>query len=191
MAIDISACKSAITRVKSNIDKCFTACDSKGSTYTQSANTTSELINKINGISGGSGGSSSIGQAFSGFGVSYNNNSSVTIDCGSIGASWRGITIYSNTKQGWFSIYKISSNICIMSANPWYATVDDPVLDNGNFPYNIESSSYRCLYSVSGNSITLTVSTYVGQDSSTDISVCADQISSNSSYMLDTIDIIT
>ena len=190
MAIDISACKSAITRVKSNIDKCFTACDSKGSTYTQSANTTSELINKINGISGGS---SSIGQAFSGFGVSYNNNnnSSVTIDCGSIGTSWRGITIYSNTKQGWFSIYKVSSNICIMSSNPWYAITDDPVLENGNLPYNVESSSYRCLYSVSGNSITLTVSTYVGQDSSTDISSCADQIASDSSYMLDTIDIIT
>lgn len=189
MAIDISAVKSAIMGVKSNINECFTACDSKGSTYTQSSNTTSELIKKINGISSG-GGTSSIGQAFSGFGVTENSLSSITIDCGSVGASWRAITIYSNTKQGWFSIYKISSNICIMSANPWYAIVDDPVLENGNFPYNIESSSFRCLYSVSENSITLTVSTYVGQDSSTDISVCADQISRDSTYMLDTIDII-
>lgn len=189
MAIDISACKSAIMSVKANINECFKACDSKGSTYTQTANTTSELINKINGISGGSG-SSSIGQPFSGFGVTASSQDSITIDCGSIGTSWRGITIYSNTKQGWFSIYKVSSNICIMSSNPWYAITDDPVLENGNFPYNMESSSFRCLYSISGNSITLTVSTYVGQDSSTDISVCADQISSDSSYMLDTIDIV-
>lgn len=190
MAIDISACKSAIIAVKSNINACFTACDEKGSTYTQSSNTTSELINKIKGISGGGGGYTSIGQAFSGFGVTASSQDSITIDCGSIGASWRAITIYSNTKQGWFSIYKVSSNICIMSSNPWYAITDDPVLENGNFPYNLESSSFRCLYSVNGNSITLTVSTYVGQDSSTDISICADQISSDSSYMLDTIDII-
>lgn len=77
-----------------------------------------------------------------------------------------------------------------MSANPWYAIVDDPVLDNGNFPYNLESSSFRCLYTISGNSITLTVNNYVGQDGSTDISICASQIDSNSDYLLDLIDII-
>lgn len=190
MAIDISSVKSAIMSLKSNIDKCFAECDSKGSTYTQSSNTTSELIKKINAISGGGESHTSIGQAFNGFGVTASSQSSITIDCGSIGASWRAITIYSNTKQGWFSIYKLSSNICIMSSNPWYAITDDPVLEDGNFPYNIESSSFRCLYSISGNSITLTVSTYVGQDSSTDISICADQISSDSTYMLDIIDII-
>lgn len=188
MAIDISAVKTAINTVKSNVAECFTACNNKGSTYTESAQTTSELINKINGISGG--GISAIGQPFSGFGVTADSQSSITIDCGSIGCGWRGITIYSTTKQGWFSIYKISSNICIMSANPWYAIVDDPVLDNGNFPYNLESSSFRCLYSISGNSITLTVSNYVGQDGSTDISICASQISADSTYLLDLIDII-
>lgn len=189
MAIDITAVRTAINGVKSNVVACFDACNNKGSTYQESAQTTGELLNKINAIPSGSG-VSAIGQPFNGFTVSASSQSSITINCGSIGTGWRGITIYSNTKQGWFSIYKISSNICIMSANPWYAIVDDPVLDDGQFPYNLESSSFRCLYTISGNTITLAVSNYVGQDGSTDISICASQISSDSEYMLDLIDII-
>lgn len=189
MAFNLNAVKTAISSLKSNISSSYNACESKGATM-PSVKNSSNLPECILSIPSGGGGYTSIGQAFNGFNVSASSQSSISINCGSIGTSWRAITIYSNTKQGWFSIYKISSNICIMSSNPWYAITDDPVLENGNFPYNLESSSFRCLYSISGNTITLTVSTYVGQDSSTDISICADQISTDSSYMLDIIDII-
>ena len=189
MGFNLNSIVEAINELKTNINNAYNACENKGATI-PTEKTSSNLAECINSIPSGGGSYTSIGQAFSGFSVSASSQSSISINCGSIGASWRAITIYSNTKQGWFSIYKISSNICIMSSNPWYAITDDPVLENGNFPYNLESSSFRCLYSISGNTITLTVSTYVGQDSSTDISICADQISTDSSYMLDIIDII-
>ena len=193
MAIDNSSCKTAIENMKSAIAECFQVCRLKNSTYTPTAETlaNSQLFNAIGAIPSGSGGGyTSIGQSFSGFDVTAPNLTSLVIDCGSIGADWRAITIYSSTKEGWFTIYKISSNICIMSANPWYAIKDDPVLEDGNFPYAIESSSFRCLYTISGNTITINAESYLGQDSSVDISVCGSQVSKDSTYMLDTIDII-
>ena len=61
MAIDTTKIKNAITALKGRIDTCFTKCDEKGSTYSQTAKTTSELIKKIEGITGGSGGSGESG----------------------------------------------------------------------------------------------------------------------------------
>lgn len=190
--IDNSSCKTAIKNMKTLIDECFQVCELKNSTYTPSKKTLAnhELFNAIGGIPVGSGGTTNYAQSFSGFNVTANGDSNVTINCGDIGANWKAITIYSNTKNGWFSIYKISNNICILSANPWYAITDDPVLEDGQFPYSLESSSYRCLYSISGNTISLTAESYIGQDSSSDISMCCNQISKTSDYMLDTIDII-
>lgn len=190
--IDNSRCKTAIQNMKTLINECFQVCELKNSTYTPAKKTLAnhELFNAIGGIPVGSSGTTSYAQSFSGFSVTANDDSNVTINCGSIGANWKAITIYSNTKNGWFSIYKISNNICILSANPWYAIVDDPVLEDGQFPYSLESSSYRCLYSISGNSISLTAESYIGQNSSSDISICCNQISNESYYMLDTIDVI-
>lgn len=190
--INNSSCKTAIQNMKTLINECFQVCELKNSTYTPTKKTLAnhELFNAIGAIPVGSSGSTDYGQNFSGFNVTASNDSNVTIDCGDIGTGWKAITIYSNTKNGWFSIYKISSNICILSANPWYAIVGDPVLEDGQFPYNLESSSYRCLYSISGNNISLTAESYIGQDSSSDISMCCNQINKTSYYMLDTIDII-
>ena len=193
MSIDNSSCKTAIENMKSAIAECFQVCRLKNSTYTPTDETlaNAQLFNAIGGIPTGSGGGfTGIGQPFSGFDVTATDLSTLVIDCGSIGTDWRAITVYSNTKEGWFTIYKISSNICIMSANPWYAITDDPVLDDGNFPYALESSSFRCLYTISGTTITLTAENYIGQDSSVDISMCGRQISKDSTYLLDTIDII-
>lgn len=191
--IDNSSCKTAIQNMKSAIAECFEVCRLKNSTYTPTAETLAnhQLFNAIGGIpTGSSGGFTGIGQPFSGFDITATGDSNITINCGSIGTSWRGITIYSNSKEGWFSIYKISSSICIMCANPWYAITGDPVLDDGHFPYSLESSSFRCLYSISGNTITLTAETYIGQNGSVDISICGNQIRTDSTYRLDTIDII-
>ena len=189
--IDNSSCKSAIQDLKSNVNKCFEVCELKGSTYIPQNKTlaNNELFNAIGGIPSSSSGVTSYAQNFSGFNTS-SSGSTITLNCGGIGANWKCICIYSLSKKGWFSIYKITSSICILSANPWYAITGDPVLDDGEFPYSLESSSFRCAYSVSGNNISLTVDTYVGQDSSVDLSICCNQINTNSTYMLDIIDII-
>ena len=188
--IDNSACKMAITAIKTHVSNCFNECANKGSSFSgmRRLSNLQEAISLIS-TQGGSA-IEGIGQPFPGFGVTASSSTQVTINCGSVGANWRCITVYSNTKQGWFSIYKISNNICILSANPWYAITDDPVLDDGNFPYTLQSSSVRCSYSISGSSITVTAESYLGQDSSVDLSISCSQISSDSTYMLDTIDII-
>ena len=190
--IDNSSCKNAIQNMESAIAECFEVCRLKNSTYTPTAETLAnhQLFNAIGGIPTGSGGFTGIGQPFNGFDVTATGDSNITINCGSIGTNWRAITIYSSTKEGWFSIYKISSSICILSANPWYAITDDPVLEDGHFPYSLESNSYRCLYSISGNTISLTAESYIGQNGSVDISTCGNQIGIDSTYRLDTIDII-
>ena len=190
--IDNTSCKRAVENMKSDIAECFELCELRNSTYTPTKKTLAnhELFNAIGGIPTGSGGFTGIGQPFNGFDVTANGDSTLVINCGSIGTNWRAIAVYSNTKQGWFTIHKISSSICIMSANPWYAITDDPVLDDGQFPYSLESSSFRCLYSISGTTITLVAESYIGQNSSVDISICGRQVSKDSTYLLDTIDII-
>ena len=188
--IDNLACKTAINTIKTHVSNCFDECANKGSSFS-GRRILSNLQEAISLISAQGGGTfEGIGQPFSGFGVTASSTTQVTINCGSIGANWRVITIYSSTKNGWFSIYKISNNTCILSANPWYAITDDPVLDDGNFPYTLQSSSVRCSYSINGSSITVTAESYLGQDSSVDLSISCSQISSDSTYMLDTIDII-
>ena len=185
--IDISACRNAISAVKDNINRCFQLCDEKGSTYSQNDNTTSELYNKIEGIpTGGGSGIVGTGQPFSGFSVTSNNDQHLTINCGSIGASWKGIAIYSNSKQGFFAIHKVDGSRCIVSGMPWYYYDDGST--TGAFPYSLESTSAMCNYTVSGASISLNVIVY-SVENPADISILGNQINSESNYMLDLIDI--
>ena len=186
--IDISTCRSAINAVKSNINRCFELCDTKGSTYAQSENTTSELYDKINAIPAGDGGSGIIGtgQPFSGFSVTSSNDQQITINCGSVGASWKGIAIYSSSKRGFFAIHKVDESRCIVSGMPWYYYDDGST--TGAFPYSLESSAAMCNYTVSGSSISLSVIVY-SVENPADISILANQINSESNYMLDLIDI--
>ena len=188
MSIDITAVKTAITAVKTNINNCFDLCDQKGSTYSQTGNTTSELYKKIQAITaGGAGGVSSVGQPFIGFNVTASSETEISVDCGSIGASWKGIVVYSESKKGFFSIYKIDSTRCIVSGFPWYYYDDGSTV--GEFPYTLESTSAMCNYTVSGSTINLSVIVY-GFESPADISTLSSQVDTNSNYMLDLIDII-
>ena len=185
--IDISSCRNAINALKGNINRCFELCDEKGSTYTQSANTTTELYNKIDAIPiGGSNPIVGIGQPFSGFSVTASDDQTITINCGSVGSGWRGITVYSNSKRGFFSIYKVDNFRCIVSAMPWYYYDDGST--TGEFPYSLESSAAMCTYTVSGSSITLSVIVY-SIENPADLSMMANQINSESNYMLDLIDV--
>lgn len=187
--IDISSCRKAINVVKSNITRCFDLCDAKGSTYSQYANTTDELYNKINAIPVGEGGGSAIigtGQPFNGFSVTSSNDQQLTINCGSVGASWKGIAVYSNSKRGWFAIHKVDGSRCIVSGMPWYYYDDGST--TGAFPYSLESSSAMCNYTVSGASISLNVIVY-STENPADISMLGNQINNESNYMLDLIDV--
>lgn len=182
--IDISGCTNAINAVKGNINRCFELCDEKGSTYSQSANTTIELYDKINGIPVGS--TVGIGQPFSGFTTSSANDQQLTINCGGVGSGWRGITVYSNSKRGFFSIYKVDSSRCIVSGMPWYYYDDGST--TGAFPYSLESSSAMCTYSISGSSINLNVIVY-STEKPASISLLGNQINVESNYLLDLIDV--
>lgn len=186
--IDISLCRDAINAVKGNINRCFELCNQKGSTYSQMENTTSELYDKIYAIPTGEGGGSvsGTGQPFSGFSTSSSNDQQLTINCGSVGASWKGIAIYSNAKSGWFSIHKVDGSRCIVSGMPWYYYDDGST--TGAFPYSLESTSAMCNYSVNGASISLSVITY-SVENAADISMLGNQINAESNYMLDLIDI--
>lgn len=188
--IDISTCREAINAVKNNINRCFELCDSKGSTYMQFENTTSELYDKIASIPVGEGGGGSTiigtGQPFSGFSTSSNNDQHLSINCGSVGVGWKGIAIYSNDKVGFFTIHKVDGSRCIVSGSPWYYYDDGST--TGAFPYSLESTSAMCNYSVSGNSINLNVIVY-GMENPADISLLGNQISTDSNYMLDLIDV--
>lgn len=188
--IDISACRDALTTLKGNIDLCFDLCDTMGSTYSQTENTTSELYEKINAIPVGAGGGGNpitgTGQPFSGFTVTSSNDQQLTINCGSVGARWKGIAVYSNSKRGWFSIHKVDGSRCIVSGMPWYYYDDGST--TGAFPYSLESTSAMCNYTVSGSSINLSVIVY-STENPADISMLGNQINPESNYMLDLIDI--
>lgn len=185
--IDISSCSDAINVVKGNINRCFELCDTKGSTYTQLDNTTSELYHKIDAIPIGSGNTIvGMGQPFSGFSVTSTNDQVVTINCGSVGASWRGITVYSNSKRGFFTVYKVDGSRCVVSGMPWYYYDDGST--TGAFPYSLEATAAMCNYSVSGSSITLSVIVY-SIENPADLSVMCNQINSDSNYLLDLIDV--
>lgn len=187
--IDISSCRDAINRVIDNIDRCFGLCDARGSTYVQQENTTGELYNKISAIPVGGGGGTPIvgtGQPFNGFTTSSSNDQQLTIGCGSVGAGWKGIAIYSNSKRGWFAIHKVDGSRCIVSGMPWYYYDDGST--TGAFPYSLESTSAMCNYTVSGSTISLSVITY-STENAADISMLGNQINAESNYMLDLIDV--
>ena len=186
--IDISSCEEAINAVKANINRCFELCDAKGSTYSQYENTTSELYNKIEGITVGDGGGGIVGtgQPFSGFSVSSSNDQQLTINCGGVGAGWKGIAIYSSSKRGFFAIHKVDGSRCIVSGMPWYYYDDGST--TGEFPYSLESTSAMCNYTVSGSSINLNVIVY-STENPADISMLGNQINPDSNNMLDLIDV--
>lgn len=167
--IDNSACKNAINTIKSNINQCFSACDSKGSTYNQSANTTSELIQKINAIptsSSGGGSTPSVNmnaQPCTHLNVTWAEITDptdvpqqFTIDFGSIGVTFKALVIYSATRDGYFSITRIDSTKCVISAHPFLKYNDESIYG----VTDIGEGTYRANYVTSGNSITFTRANY-------------------------------
>ena len=198
MAIDITSCLNTIQTLKSYVTACFAKCTAKGSTYS-GAQTLSNLENAIDLIPQSSGGGDSPviseninGESFELFTVTkptddpYPNE--FTIDFGSVGVTWRSIVCYSDTKDGHFSIQKISGNKCIISSAIFYNSENMWDESTGIFPE--VRGTYRATYTISGNTITFVNAEYDatsnGSDSYDDFASMPNQVSNaENSYFTD------
>ena len=185
MSIDNSSCITAINHLKSYVTACFDKCTAKGSTYSGTQKL-ANLESAIDLIPTGSGGviSENInGESFDLFTVTkptdelYPNE--FTIDFGSVGVTWRSIVCYSDTKDGHFSINKLSGNKCVISASIFYNSENQWDEATGIFPE--VRGTYRATYTISGNTITFTNDEYEatsnGSDSYDDFASMPNQVS--------------
>ena len=184
MSIDNSSCITAINHIKSYVTACFDKCTAKGSTYSGTQKL-ANLESAIDLIPTGSGGviSENInGESFDLFTVTKPDEISpntFTIDFGSVGVTWRSIVCYSDTKDGHFSINKLSGNKCVISASIFYNSENQWDEATGIFPE--VRGTYRATYNISGNTITFTNDEYDatsnGSDSYDDFASMPNQVS--------------
>ena len=195
MTIDNTSCINAINTLKSYVTACFAKCTEKGSTFSGTQNL-ANLETAIDLIPTGSGGgviSENInGASFDLFTVTkptddpYPNE--FTIDFGGVGVTWRSIVCYSDTKDGHFSIHKISGNKCVISASIFYNSENMWDESTGIFPE--VRGTYRATYTISGNTITFMNAEYDatsnGSDSYDDFASMPNQVSNTeNSYFTD------
>ena len=170
MPIDNSSCITAINHIKSYVSACFAKCTAKGSTFS-GIQTISNLETAIDLIpqSSSRGGDSPViseninGANFDLFTVTKPDEISpntFTVDFGSVGVTWRSIVCYSDTKNGHFSINKLSDNKCVISAAIFYNSENMWDESTGIFPD--VRGTYRASYTINGNSITFTNAEYDG-----------------------------
>ena len=195
MPIDIASCLNTVNTLKGYVSACFAKCTSKGSTYS-GTNTLANLETAIDLIPTGSGSGGTIseninGASFELFTVTKPDEISpdeFTIDFGSVGVTWRSIVCYSDTKDGHFSIHKISGNKCIISASIFYNSENMWDESTGIFPD--VRGTYRATYTISGNTITFVNAEYDatsnGSDSYDDFASMPNQVSNaENSYFTD------
>ena len=165
MAIDNSSCLTAINHIKNYVTACFNKCTAKGSTFSGTQKL-ANLESAIDLIPTGSGSGGTIseninGASFDLFTVTKPDEISpntFTIDVGSVGVTWRSIICYSDTKDGHFSIHKISGNKCVISASIFYNSENQWDESTGIFPD--VRGTYRATYTISGNTITFVNAEY-------------------------------
>ena len=165
MTIDNSSCLTAINHIKSYVTACFNKCTAKGSTFSGTQKL-ANLESAIDLIPTGSGSGGTIseninGASFDLFTVTKPDEISpntFTIDFGSVGVTWRSIICYSDTKDGHFSIHKISGNKCVISASIFYNSENQWDESTGIFPD--VRGTYRATYTISGNTITFVNAEY-------------------------------
>lgn len=195
MAIDNSSCLTAINHIKNYVTACFNKCTAKGSTFSGTQKL-ANLENAIDLIPTGSGSGGTIseninGASFDLFTVTKPDEISpntFTIDFGSVGVTWRSIICYSDTKDGHFSIHKISGNKCVISASIFYNSENQWDESTGIFPD--VRGTYRATYTISGNTIHFTNAEYDatsnGSESYDDFASMPNQVSNaENSYFTD------
>ena len=196
MPIDNTSCINAVNTIKGYVTACFNKCTEKGSTYSGTQKL-ANLETAIDLIPTGSGGDSPViseninGASFDLFTVTKPDEISpntFTIDFGSVGVTWRSIVCYSDTKDGHFSIHKLSNNKCVISASVFYNADNQWDEATGIFP-NVRGT-YRASYTINGNSITFTNAEYDGTSNGStsydDFASMPNQVSNaENSYFID------
>lgn len=196
MPIDNTSCINAVNTIKGYVTACFTKCTEKGSTYSGTQKL-SNLETAIDLIPTGSGGDNPVisenitGGSFDLFTVTKPDEISpneFTIDFGSVGVTWRSIVCYSDTKDGHFSIHKLSNNKCVISASVFYNADNQWDEATGIFPD--VRGTYRASYTINGNSITFTNAEYDGTSNGStsydDFASMPNQVSNaENSYFID------
>ena len=199
MPIDNSSCINAINHLKSYVTACFAKCTEKGSIFsgTQKLANLETAIDLIPQSSSGGGGDSPViseninGEAFDLFTVTKPDEPSpneFTINFGGVGVTWRSIICYSDTKDGHFSIHKLSNNKCVISASIFYNAENQWDESTGIFPD--VRGTYRASYTISGNTITFVNAEYEatsnGSESYDDFASMPNQVSNaENSYFTD------
>lgn len=167
MDIDIKPCLNTVNTLKGYVSACFAKCTDKGSTFSgeqKLANLESAIDLIPSGSSGGVISENINGASFDLFTVTkptdtpYPNE--FTIDFGSVGVTWRSIICYSDTKDGHFSIHKLSGNKCVISSAIFYNAENQFDEATGIFPE--VRGTYRATYTISGNTITFVNAEYDG-----------------------------
>lgn len=166
MSFNLNALKQAISSLKSNISASYTACQSKGATIPSVKNSANlpECIMSIPTNSGGSTPSVEMNaQSCSHFNVTWAEITDptdvpqqFTIDFSQIGVTFKSLVIYSATRDGFFSINRIDSTKCVISAQVFLKYNNESITGVTDYGYG----SYRANYSVNGNSITFTRANY-------------------------------
>ena len=166
MGFNLNALQEAISSLKTNISNSYNECESKGATM-PSDKTSSNLPDCIKSIPTGSSGSTPSvdmnAQPCSYLRVTWaeitdpeNVPQQFTIDFGSIGVTFKSLVIYSATRDGYFSITRIDSTKCVISAHPFIKYQDESIYG----VTDMGEGTYRANYSVNGNSITFTRANY-------------------------------
>ena len=153
--IDNTSCLNAVNTIKRHISDCFSECTTKGSTFrgSEKLSNLKEAISLIP-TEGGTVSEGVTGGSFNLFTVTKPDEPTTeefTIDFGSVGVTWTSIICYSDTKDGHFSIQKITGNKCIISASVFYNA--ENVWDEAFGIFPEVRGTYRATYSISGNTI--------------------------------------
>lgn len=168
MAFNLNTLEMAINRLKTNINESYNACISKGATNIPSVKNSSNLPACILSIpqEGGSGSTPSVdmnAQSCGHFNVTWaeitdpeNIPQQFTIDFGSVGVTFKSLVIYSATRDGFFSITRIDSTKCVISAQVFLKYNNESITGVTDYGYG----TYRANYVVNGNSITFTRANY-------------------------------
>ena len=153
MPVDNSSAISAVNNIKNHVANCFTKCTEKGSTFTGNkvlANLSTAIQMIPQTIEGGSGGTPVTGASFSGFPVTWGapDEEQYTLDFGSYGTDWVAISCYSDSKDGHFNIFKLSSTHCIISGAYFVDLESDWDENFGIYPMG--RGTFLATYSISG-----------------------------------------
>lgn len=166
MGFNLNNLEDAINTLKTNISDSYNACQTKGATM-PTEKTSSNLPDCILSIPSGSGGSTPSvnmnAQPCTHLNVTWaeiTDPSDIpqqfTIDFGSIGVTFKALVIYSATRDGYFSITRIDSTKCVVSAHPFLKYNDESITGITD----LGEGTYRANYTVNGNSITFTRANY-------------------------------